>query len=324
MSDNETFRILSLDGGGIRGLITAVWLDALEKKLGGPVAGRFDLIAGTSTGSILACGLSKGLRAQDIIDLYVKRGREVFPAFRKRIWDRVGRTLTQGLSAPKYKPKGLTRALQDVFGQTRFGDLAIKPTLVTSYNTLTRTAVVFKNNKPEHAQLPVWEICTASSSAPTYFPAHVMKLGQAASPLVDGGVVANNPTACAVAEGLAIQKQRPEGQRIPLARFVVASFGTGQATRPITAKDAKEWGALEWAIPIIDVLFDGASDATDYIARQMLLEDHYFRIQTRLDKAFDDMDNAQEDNLNALINQAQNHLDAEGGNQQLEALVKML
>ena len=103
----KRFRILSCDGGGIRGLLSAVWLSRLEKKLGGPLRDYFDLAAGTSTGSILACAVSLGIPAEKIVNMYLERSKEVFPPFEARIWERVQRTFTDGLSAPRYDGKGL-------------------------------------------------------------------------------------------------------------------------------------------------------------------------------------------------------------------------
>ena len=91
MVDRNRYRILSFDGGGIWGLVSAVWLGRLEEKLGGQVRDQFDLVAGTSTGSILACAVSMELNAEAIIDLYVKHGREVFPNPAVRLWSRIQR-----------------------------------------------------------------------------------------------------------------------------------------------------------------------------------------------------------------------------------------
>lgn len=318
------YRILSLDGGGIRGLMTAVWLDRLEKKMKVPLKECFDLVAGTSTGSLLACGISLGIPVETIVELYLDSGKEVFPSGLAKWNSRLVRTFSEGVSAPKYDGKGLERQLKKIFDGKLVGDLQIKPTLVFTYDTQNRQALVFKNTHSAHAKLHVWEICKASCSAPTYFPAHVMRIERAKVPLVDGGVVANNPTACAIAEAVKVNGGRPEKEKCDLAGFIVASFGTGEAIRPITAEDAREWGAIEWAVPIIDVLFDGSADAVDYIAKHILDENNYFRFQTRLDRAYDDMDNADATNLNALVNTANHYLSSQGGEALLDKLVKKL
>ena len=324
MAPKSRYRILSLDGVGIRGIMSAVWLNHLEKRLGGRVRDHFDLVAGTSTGAIMACAVSAGIRIDSIIDLYKRRGRNVFPKG-LRLWASRGwRTFTDGPSAPKYDGEGLEAELKRVFRTRKFGNLKIRPTLVTSYNTLQREALIFKNTKKEHANLDVWQICKSSASAPTYFPAHVLGMGRRRLPLIDGGVVANNPTACAIAEGVNVQGKLPPKQRVPLHDFVVASFGTGAVTRPIEIDDAQEWGALEWAIPLIGVLFDGASDAVDYIAKRLVKKDHYFRFQTELNTADDDMDNADPENINKLLSEAARHLESEGGDENLDRLVRAI
>lgn len=323
MPQQSRYRILSLDGGGVRGIIPAIWLHHLEERLGYPLRNYFDLIAGSSTGAIIACAISAGIPASRIVQFYREESQEIFPAPASRLWNRVLRTFSEGISAPRYTEEGLARVLQRVFGDTRFAELAVKPTLITSYNTLNREAVVFKNTKPLHASLPVWEICKASASAPSFFPAHVMQIGEQKVPLIDGGVVANNPTACAIAEGVRINSASSTSSRLDLANFIVASFGTGSSTRPISIAESQEWGPLEWAIPVVDVLFDGSADAVDYIAGYLLKDEHYFRFQTPLDTAYDDLDRADPANLNSLTQLAERYL-AEDGKVLLDRFIDLL
>ena len=318
MFQGRTYRILALDGGGVRGIVTAAWLAALEDATGRPARDHFDLIAGSSTGAILAAALSRGRPAADIAGLFARHAREIFPGRGRRLWSRLRRVISHGLSAPRYDGEGLDRVLRREFGDAKLGDLPVR-TLVTAYDAWGRTPVVFKSWKPGHAHLPVWSVCRASSSAPGYFPAHVIDLEGRPRPLIDGGVVANNPAACALAEGWKIGKARGGDP----SDILLASFGTGEATRPIGIGEAREWGPLEWALPIIGTLFDGASDAADYIVRQILDEDRYFRFQAPLDRALDDLDGASPDNLRALAELAAAYL-AGAGRQPLEGLVARL
>lgn len=319
--DPTHFRVLALDGGGIRGVITATWLANLEDKLKGRIRDHVDLIAGTSTGGILACAVAKGIPASEVLNLYERRGREIFPGAPSRLWSRLGRTFTQGPSAPKYTDAGLERVLRDVLGDARFGDIP-KPVLIPTYNTLMRQALVFKNSKDSHQHIPIWQIAKATASAPTYFPATVMNVEGVELPIVDGGVVANNPTACAVAE--AIRMQGDAGTGKGLGDLAVVSMGTGQTTRPIRINEALEWGALEWAVPVIDVIMDGAADATEYIVSQLMPRTNYERMQARLDEAFDDMDDASVTNVNALKAVAHDHLRNEGGDEQIARIARLL
>lgn len=328
MADDKKYRILSLDGGGIRGIITAVWLAALEEQLGGgKLSDHFDLIAGTSTGSILACAIAHGMGPQAIVELYREKGREIFPGRAARLWNRAGRLLKEGPSGPKYSDAGLQKVLSETFRKRNNTPLLLENlktnVIVVSYDTLRRRAVVFKSFRPEHKKLSVVDVVKSSCSAPTYFPSHVFKFEGVQTPMIDGGVVANNPAACAIAEGIRLNREK-KTDGCQLQDFVVASFGTGEATRPITAEDSQEWGALEWAVPIVDVLFDGSSDATDYIARFLIEESQYFRFQTRLIRGYDDMDNADETNLDALVGLAQNFLSGTEGRRLLSSLAVTL
>lgn len=316
-----TWRILSLDGGGIRGLIEAIWLKNLEQRLNNrTIADCFDLIAGTSTGSILACALARGIPLATIIDLYTKRGKEIFPSLLTRLWSTIPKMFTLGPDMPKYDGIGLERVVTDVFGDTEFGELH-PVVLVMSYDVFNRQAVVFKNNVDEFKGLMVRDIVKASCSAPTFFPAHVMSIRSAKLPLADGGIVANNPTACAIAEGIKINN-RVNGAS--LENFIVASFGTGETNRRISVRESQEWGLLEWAPALIEVLFDGSTEATDYIARQIIGQDHYFRFQTPLDRAYDDMDNADEVNIFALKGIAEGYMSLPETQHKMNLLAELL
>ena len=317
----QVTRILTLDGGGIRGLISALWLEALDQRLAaagkGGLRERFDLIVGSSTGAIIAAGLCTGVAPRDMADLYERFGKDVFPGGAERLWSRVTRSFTQGLSAPRYSPKGLEKALQRVFGETTLA--AVSPRLMAvAYDTVTRDPLFFKSFKPEHAGVPVWEVCRAATAAPTYFPAHLATIERRRRALIDGGVVANNPTACAIAEAVRLNGDAR------LDKLVVLSVGTGQATRPISEREATHWGALEWAIPIIDVLFDGSADSVDYIAAQLLGDGHYFRMQTPLTRGYDDFDNVDETNLHALRQVAHDYLAKDEIVAALDKLVALL
>lgn len=320
----QSYHILSLDGGGIRGLMSAIWLKRLQEKLDRPLHHYFDLVAGTSTGALLACGISSGLSIDKMIDLYVEKGEEVFPAGPSHLWGRAAKLFTEGISGPKYDGLGLDKVLKETFQTTTFGSLKVTPTLITAYDVLGREAVVFKSNKPEHQKLKVWEICRASSAAPSFFPAHVMKVKEADLPLVDGGVVATNPTACAIAEAIKLNSIHNDEVNVPLQNFIVASFGTGESTRSITIEDAQNWGAFEWAVPLVNIVFDGSSDSVNYISSQLIAPGNYYRFQTLLSEAFDDLDDATQTNMNALIRLANKYIESPEAGKKLDDLVERL
>ena len=169
-------------------------------------------------------------------------------------------------------------------------------TLIISYDILNRRAIPFNSSESQYRQIPIWEICKASSSAPIYFPPHTMKIENDGLsyeiPMIDGGVVASNPTACAIAEAM---KARPDLKK---EQFVVVSLGTGDANRPIQIEEVKKWGLVNWERNFTNIFFDGASQAADHIAYNLLKKDQYFRFQAKLQA--DSLDDVSDKNLNAL------------------------
>lgn len=318
------YRILALDGGGIRGVMSAVWLKQLENRLGGPLSRHFDLIAGTSTGSILASAVGLEMEVDRIIDLYMSRGREVFPDLFSRWLNRAMRVFSEGMSAPKYDGLGLESVLKAVFEDKQLKDLRC-PTLIPTYDIAARTPVVFKSwyAAKGHPDLMIRDVCRASSAGPTYFPAHLLKVDGKDTVLIDGGVVANNPTACALAEGVRLNTLRPAAERVDLAEFVVASFGTGDASQELTAAEGRQWGAIQWVLPLIDTLFDGSSDSANYIAENLLTEGNCYRFQLILKKQYE-LDNADPNDLLGLKRQAETYIALPEQQTRLDALANAL
>ena len=295
-------KILSIDGGGIRGVIPACILNEIEKRKNKPVAEMFDLIAGTSTGGILAVCLTAPdankkpkYSALDIVGLYEKEGGKIFS---KSPWKSV---MSLGnLIDEKYSHKGIEEVLKNYLGESRLTD-CVTEVIVTSYETEGRFPYFFKSMKakkePGH-NFYLREVARATSAAPTYFEA--AKLGAEAPreyySLIDGGVYANNPAMCGYVE--VIKKFGTKDD------ILLVSIGTGELTRQISYGDVKNWGLLEWARPLLNVVFDGVSDTVDYQLKQLLPDmdgkKRYFRFQTRLDIGNDNMDDASHTNIRAL------------------------
>ena len=151
----------------------------------------------------------------------------------------------------------------------------------------------------------------AATAAPTYFePAKVTNMNNQDFPLIDGGVFANNPTMCALSSARRIYPNK--------SRFLIVSLGTGETRREIPYKDAKDWGLLGWARPLLYVLFDGVSDAVDYHMKQEFNHASYFRFQIELganpddeQAPNDDMDDARPENIKRLVRVAEHLLKKE-------------
>jgi uncharacterized protein len=292
---SEPLRVLSIDGGGIRGIIPATVLADLEVRAGRPVAELFDLVAGTSTGGILALALaSPGAdgaprwRADELVALYRREGPRIF---RRSVFDRI--RSVEGALDEKYPSDGLVEVLGRYFGELRLRD-ALVDVLVTAYETERRAPFFFRSARARADvayDFAMRDAAHATSAAPTYF--EPVRVG--GQTLIDGGVFAANPAMCAVAEVL--RRDGADG-------VLLVSLGTGRHTRPLPFGRIRNWGALEWARPVIDVIFDGTSDVVDFQARQILGADRYWRLQIELRRASDDLDDARPDNLDALAAEA--------------------
>jgi hypothetical protein len=295
-------RILSIDGGGIRGLIPAIVVCELEHRSGRPASELFDLIAGTSTGGIIACALAKGVDADDVVPLYVTEGPRIFHrSLGKRI------TSADGLIDEKYDDDELERGLQTYLGDTTLGEAKVD-VMVTAYDLQSRSTVFFKSWRDEWRDVRMADAARATSAAPTYFEPEL--LGDRS--LVDGGVFATNPAMCAYAEAARLA---------PGSEVRIVSLGTGRLTKRIDHDDAKGWGVVEWVRPLIDVVFDGVSDAVDYQLDQ-LLDDRHHRFQVTLTQASDALDDASPENLERL--RAQAHALVAENSAALDRLVELL
>lgn len=319
------YRVLSIDGGGIRGIIPAVWLQHLESRLGSPLAAHFDLVAGTSTGAILAAGIASGIPSARLVDLYEKQGAQIFPP---RGYDEPPtglREMFSKLFGPKYLPEPLEAVLKEHFSilgePLKLGSVK-SHCLITGYDVLMRRVRLFRSWREEDTEINIWEACKASCSAPTYFPAHVMTLADVQTPVIDGGVVANNPASLALAEAVVLNDQTDLGALEKCRQLLLLSLGTGNLTKPISVDAAQQMGGIDWAFPILDVVFDGSALANDHICRTLLKDDSYFRFQVTLRAATELMDDASEININELKCDAQRFIEDDGS--EFERVVALL
>jgi patatin-like phospholipase/acyl hydrolase len=293
-------KVLSIDGGGIRGVIPALVLAEIERRTGRPTAEMFDLIAGTSTGGILACALTRpgedgkpAHSAEELADLYLAEGPKIFDASLLKQVSSLG-----GLVDERYDDKALNAALATYLGETRLKE-ALTDVLITAYDVKDRFAFFFRSSRArtdDEYDFSLAEAARASSAAPTYFEAVEVTdaAGARTYPLIDGGVYAVNPAMCAFSEVVA------HGADVS----VIVALGTGSQTKAFEYDQVRDWGQLEWVRPLIDVVFDGGQDAVDFQLRS-LIADRYVRLQTRLEEASDDFDDASPENLARLRREAE-------------------
>lgn len=305
-------RILSIDGGGIRGIMPGQILVSLEEKLQkksgnkeARIADYFDLIAGTSTGGILACiylcpnesePTKPKFSATEAVDLYLENGDEIFDiSLNHKILS------GGGILDEKYSADELEESLDDYLGELKLSEL-LKPCLITSYDIRRRQAHFFRQHKAKKSKsndFLVKDVARATSAAPTYFEvAKVKSLSSIPYPLVDGGVFANNPSLCAYAEA-----RNLPGKPTAKDMFMLC-LGTGKIKKPYYYKKAKDYGLVEWVKPIIDIMMSGTAETVDFQLAQMFdavgKPDQYVRIEPDLFNASPEMDDASTENLNNL------------------------
>jgi patatin-like phospholipase/acyl hydrolase len=303
---DRPLRVLALDGGGIRGVIPAMVLAEIERKTGKRIAELFDLIAGTSTGGILALGLTvpddagkPRNSADDLVALYAEKGNVIF----RRSFLHWLITLG-GLVGSKYALRGLEQTLRTYFGDARLKD-AVTEVVITSYDLESRDAWFLARHKaqekPAENDFPMRDVARSTSAAPTYFAAERLSV-KPPTAMVDGGVFANNPAMCAYVEAI---KLHPDADPRDV---LVVSLGTGQVTTPIRYARARAWGLIGWVRPLIDVIFDGQSDTVDHQLSWILGVKNgsrrYVRFQTELPTGMGAMDNTSKAHIDALKLQA--------------------
>lgn len=246
-------RLLSIDGGGLKGLIPAESLIEIETQLNAitgreaPLCDRFDLIGGTSTGAILAAGLCLGLKAERLRDFYLDYGKEIFTKvfLPERFWH-------------SYPSGPLEQHLKDVFGHdTTLGSGKLRTNiLIVSKNVTLGTTWFFTNNPrgryfANNAGLPLWQIVRASTAAPTFFPPQPISVpDDHGHPLdyefVDGGVSSyNNPSLQVFLE--ATDPRYQFGWPTGVDKLLQISLGTGFSVLTVPAGKAEDYNLLDWA-----------------------------------------------------------------------------
>jgi patatin-like phospholipase/acyl hydrolase len=308
-------KILSIDGGGIRGIIPGQILIALETKLqqrtGNPdarIANYFDFVAGTSTGGILTCVLlcpsaddssRPRFSAKEAVQLYVENGHKIFDS---SFWHKM--VTLNGIVEEKYEVKGIESCLIKYFGDLKLSEL-LKPCIITSYDIDNRETKFFAQQdyalEGDGANFLVRDVCRATSAAPTYFEPELIKsLSGVSYACIDGGVFANDPALCAYSEVRnAIDS--------PTAKdMFMVSLGTGSQDISYKFKEAKNWGAIGWVRPVIDIMMSGTAEITNYNMIKMFSANdnlaNYVRIQpAKLRDASPLMDDASPENIQALI-----------------------
>lgn len=298
-------RVLSIDGGGMKGIVSAIVLKHLEEKLklysgneNARIADYFDLIAGTSTGAILtalylyptAQGESK-YSAQEILDFYLIHGKDIFK-----------RNYLFPLFGAKYTNRPFKRLLDNFFETTTIGELR-KPCLLAAYDMTKRDVVFFNtvsSRKDPKRNYLLKDAILASTAAPTYFPPSCLRVRkQCENCVIDGGVVANNPALCALIEALKLPKC--DG----INDIMLLSIGNVNNPKSYSYDEVKRWGLFQWAKPILDVFMDGSEQTVDYQLKRLYKTinqpQDYYRMQWIVENEIPGIDDASNEAIELFI-----------------------
>lgn len=324
--NRKTYKVLALDGGGFRGVMTAQILIDVEREIketyNCTLHEYFDLVTGTSTGSIIAAGIALKKSATDILNLYKEKGKYIFPAktrFRRKFR---GLLTNRGLYSGLYdSEKGLGAVLKDEFGELPISCLAhdapsTPVLLIPAYNLTQRYTPWFCSNnlKSEplwYDEIPIWKICTCSSSAPTFFPPfqlhgkgkQINKNGTVDDIsydyfFTDGGIAVNNPALIGIAHALLAPYHENVGtskMAVDLQNIAVLSIGTGRPNESFDGKRVAKWGAVKWVQQLPDLFMPAPNAVNASVCTQVIHhgDDTQAERVLRLDYALPDQEQYQ-------------------------------
>jgi patatin-like phospholipase/acyl hydrolase len=314
------FRILSIDGGGLRGVVPLMILKRIEELTGQPIWKSFHLIAGTSTGGLIAGALtipdifrrgSAKYSIDDIMNVYRNRGAEIFPnrnplgRFFGEINDKF---------RPKFNSDGIERVFRDVCGDTRLND-SLTEIMIACYDLTNNIPLFFKSRSSRvnlQQNILLYDACRATSAGPTYLPAFELTYPNGSENpnrlCIDGGVFVNNPSMAALSEFSRHHYEYGYGSPDTDINFndvFVLSVGTGTYAGRITAEQAKYKGEIFWAQNISDVMMRGVNKTTDYEMEEIMETGNYSRLTINIsDEEFSEMSRSDAKASDYLVAQA--------------------
>jgi uncharacterized protein len=299
--------ILSIDGGGLRGVVPLTILSEVQRKLnpGKDIWQCFDLVAGTSTGGLITCALTlrddrvpftkARYTIEDILNIYLNDGHIIFPAHRglRKLWHSIS-----AIARPRFSERGIEKVFRSVLNDYRVSD-CLTNILVSTYDLNNNMPLFFKSidnkmNKNLDAQL--YDICRATSAGPTYLPTYRFDYpkNQPEEDMhrncIDGGIYVNNPAMAALAEVVKNLKCYDPGfdekkEEVDFDKIFVLSIGTGTYSNKISDKASANKGLLYWAKHISELMMRGVNKTTDYEMQQVMEDGNYLRLKIDIDNA---------------------------------------
>ena len=328
----KTLRILSIDGGGLRGVVPVSILAEFQNKLkvysGKDIWQCFDLIAGTSTGGLITSAITlkdKNAPAptakyslNDILNIYIDRGKHIFPQHSRlgNFWHGL-----KDIFRPTFSDSGIAKVFSDVLGENRISDCLTK-IMVSCYDLNNNMPLFFKSLDHEinpSLDAKLYDICRATSAGPTYLPAYAFnypKNPETELPhrnCIDGGVYVNNPSMAALAEVVKNFKYYDSSilkkEDIDFNKIFVLSVGTGTFSASIKDSESARKGELYWAKNISDIMMRGVNKTTDYEMNEIMEDGNYLRLSINIDnEKHADMSDSSQETMNYLIKATQDQV----------------
>lgn len=307
----KKFRILSIDGGGLRGVVPLTILKKIEEISGKKIHELFDFIAGTSTGGLIASAISIKnpdnplvplYTLDDVIKVYMERGREIFPPSHNFLESAIS------IFKHRFEPKGIDKVLNDITGEYTMND-CLNNIMICSYDLENNTPLFLKSRTarlhPEK-NIRLYHACRATSAGPTYLPSYKFEYPDEKSTTrncIDGGVFVNNPSFAALTEfSKHISYYQPGSTVFNLNQAFVLSLGTGSFTGKISDLEAMESGLAFWAQHITEIMMHGVNTSTDYGMNELMPDGNYLRMTVDIDSAeHADMANCSKETFDYLI-----------------------
>ena len=289
-------KILSIDGGGVRGLIPGMVIVEIEKRMGKPISQLFDLIAGTSAGGHIALALATPgddgkpkWSAPELAAFYREAYGRIFDNSGFKVLDAL-----KGLTNERYSAHGIDTALNEVFGERKLSE-ALVEVLITAFEVQSGEPHFFlrseARNDPKKDHLMSF-VARATSAAPTYFEPAAKFSGEEGMAFLDGALFANNPSMCAFAHAQSLGFDEDD--------MKIVSLGTGAVSRILQYEEVRHWGLANWARPILDITSQASNHAIDWQLNHILRKGHYFRVQPLMSGMRSAIDDARPETIKAL------------------------
>ncbi|MFA5713700.1 MAG: patatin-like phospholipase family protein [Bacteroidales bacterium] len=317
--------ILSIDGGGVRGILPASIVAHIERRVqqksgnsNARIAYCFDLFGGTSAGGILTAlyltpssptSKTPKYSATQILELYSQMAPQIFS---KKIEYRLRSGF--GLFGSRYNKETLYRLSKEIIGDSLLSE-ALAESLITAYDLSNRKALLFTKNSTrkygDMADYRLRDIACATSAAPSYFaPANIKAKDGGKRHLIDGGIYASNPTMCTLVDAFKIWPNTG------LDQIYLLSLGCGKVVKPYHPHRTKRFGYIHWLNPVLDLLISSVAETTDHQVMQLFRLAHssqnYIRVEPSILNASSRIDNAKPENMRRLLAAAGNWIDHNG------------